>query len=243
MVGGSMPVLPQPRQPAVAAIAEALAALGLALRGGFHPEPRDGVPALPDGRPTATLLIAGTIGSRWWPAFATAPEAADGLPDPLDRWTRRLLAALADAHGAAALYPFGGPPYLPFQRWARRAEPVSPSPLGLLIHPKLGLWHAYRGALAFAERLALPPVELVASPCDSCPDKPCLTTCPVSAFTAAGYGVADCVAHLDSGRGGACLAGGCLARLACPVGPEHRYAPAAAAFHMAAFYRAQRRGA
>src|SRR5690349_5430638 len=137
MVGGSMPVLPQPRQPAVAAIGEALEACGLALRGGFHPEPPDSVPALPGGRPTATLLLAGTIGSRWWGAFAAAPEAADGLPDPLDRWTRRLLTALAGAYGATALYPFGGPPYLPFQRWARRAEPVSPSPLGMLIHPDL----------------------------------------------------------------------------------------------------------
>jgi hypothetical protein len=253
MVGGSMPVLPptrQPatRQPAVAAIGEALAALGLALRGGFHPEPQDGVPALSDGRPAATLLLAGTIGSRWWDVFATAPEAADGLPDPLDRWSRRLLAALAEAHGAAALFPFGGPPYLPFQRWARRAEPVSPSPLGMLIHPLLGLWHAYRGALAFAERLALAPVEPVASPpvaspSDGCAAKPCLTACPVGAFTASGYDVAACVAHLDSGHGGACLTGGCRARLACPVGAEHRYSPAAAAFHMAAFHRAQRRGA
>src|SRR4030095_137820 len=42
-------------------------------------------------------------------------------------------------------------------RWAMRAEAVAPSPLGILIHPDYGLWHAYRGALAFAERLALPP--------------------------------------------------------------------------------------
>src|SRR5260221_10054776 len=135
MVGGSMPVLPQtrhpaPRQPAVAAIGEALEALGLALRGGFHPEPRDGVPALPDGRPVATLLLAGTIGSRWWGAFATAPEAADGLPDPLDRWSRRLLAALAEMHGAAALFPFGGPPYLPFPPRGRAAQPGAPAALG-----------------------------------------------------------------------------------------------------------------
>jgi epoxyqueuosine reductase QueG len=113
----------------------------------------------------------------------------------------------------------------------------------MLIHPRIGLWHAWRGVLAFAERLALAPVEPVASPCDGCAAKPCLTACPVGAFTASGYDVAACVAHLDSGSGGACLAGGCLARLACPVGSEHRYAPPAAAFHMAAFHRAQRRGA
>jgi hypothetical protein len=201
------------------------------------------VPALPDGRPTATLLLAGTIGSSWWDAFAGAPEAADGRPDPLDRWTRRLLAGLAAGCGAVALFPFGGPPYLPFQRWARRAEPVAPSPLGVLIHPDFGLWHAYRGALAFAERLALAPAERRASPCDGCAARPCLAACPVGAFAATGYDVAACVAHLGGGRGGACLSLGCQARLACPVGAEHRYAPPAAAFHMAAFHRAQRCGA
>ena len=32
--------------------------------------------------------------------------------------------------GAAALFPFEGPPYWPFQRWAQRAEPVSSLALG-----------------------------------------------------------------------------------------------------------------
>jgi hypothetical protein len=236
-----MPVLPSSGQPAVAAIAAALAALGLALRGGFHPGPADDVPALPDGRPTGTLLLAGTVGSGWWASFAAAPEARDGGLDPLDRWTRRLLSDLAARHGAVALFPFGDPPYLPFQRWARRAEPVAPSPLGLLIHPDHGLWHAYRGALAFAQPLALPAAVDRPSPCESCAARPCLDACPVGAFTAQGYDVAACIAHLDSGLGGACLSAGCQARLACPVGVDRRYAAPAAAFHMAAFHRAQRR--
>jgi len=238
-----MPVLPPHGQPAVAAIAEALAALGLSSRGGFHPRSEDGVPPLPDGRPAATLLLAGTVGSIWWNHFSAAPEAMDGRPDPLDRWTRRLLEGLAAERGAAALFPFGGPPYWPFQRWARRAEPVAPSPLGLLIHPEYGLWHAYRGALAFAELLPLPPSSERPSPCDGCAARPCLGACPVGAFTTRGYDVSGCIAHLDGGRGDACLSIGCQARLACPVGVAHRYAPPAAAFHMAAFHKAQRRGA
>ena len=237
-----MTALPPPGQP-VATVAAALGRGGLALRGGFHPLPVDGVPALPDGRPTATLLLAGTIGSAWWSVFARAPEAADGRPDPLDRWTRRLLGALAADCGAAALFPFGGPPYLPFQRWARRAEPVAPSPLGILIHPDYGLWHAYRGALGFATALDLPPVAARASPCDDCAARPCLAGCPVGAFTAQGYDVAACVGHLDGAPRGDCLAVGCRARRACPVGPAYRHAPEAAAFHMAAFHRAQRRKA
>ena len=37
---------------------------------------------------------------------------------------------------------------------------MSVSPLGILIHPDWGLWHSYRGALAFRERLDLPASSL-----------------------------------------------------------------------------------
>jgi hypothetical protein len=237
-----MPVPPPPAQgsSSVAALAEGLAAAGLAWRGGFHPEPADGVPPLPDGRAAATLILAGTVGSAWWQRFAAAPEAGDGAADPLDRWSRRLLSGLAARHGAVALFPFGGPPWLPFQRWAARAEPVAPSPLGILIHPEYGLWHAYRGALAFAERLGLPPPAAASSPCESCRARPCLGGCPVGAFGAGGYDVPRCVAHLAGPAGAACVTIGCQARLACPVGADYRYGPSAAAFHMGAFLRARR---
>jgi hypothetical protein len=38
------------------------------------------------------------------------------------------------------------------------------------------------------------------------------------------------------------MAGGCLARRACPVGPAHAYDAAQAQFHMAAFLAAHRHG-
>jgi ferredoxin len=210
-------------------------AAGLASRGAFHSEPADGIPPLTDGRPAATVLLLGFIGSATWPVFAASPEARDARPDPLDRWSCRVIEGLASQLGAAALYPFGGPPYLPFQRWARRAEPVHPSPLGLLIHPDWGLWHSYRGALAFRERLDLPPREDRPSPCDGCAAKPCLTTCPVGAFTASGYDTAACVAHIGSAAGRDCIDEGCRARRACPVGAALRLVPEQAAHHMRAF--------
>jgi len=184
-----------------------------------------------------TIALLGWVGSEFWGAFATSPEAADGEPNPLDRWSRRGVDAIASDLGATALYPFSGPPWLPFQRWAQRAEPVAVSPLGILIHPDFGLWHSYRGALAFRERLELPAIPARASPCTTCAEKPCLTTCPVSAFSDAGYDVAGCRSHIATPAGAECMSGGCLARVACPVGPEHRHAPAQAAFHMRAFLR------
>ena len=85
-----------------------------------------------------------------------APGA--GPADPLDRFSRRVVGALARALGVTALYPFGGPPHLPFQQWAQRAEPVHPSPIGVLIHPVYGPWHSYRGALGFVHALDVAPL-------------------------------------------------------------------------------------
>ena len=48
--------------------------------------------------------------------------------------------------GGQAIFP-SDKPYMPFQQWAMQAEGLKKSPLGMLIHPVYGLWHAYRGAI------------------------------------------------------------------------------------------------
>ena len=208
-------------------------ALGLAARGGFHPAPGELAGALP-GVPAGTIVLLGFTGSAQWPNFARAPEAADGLPDPLDRWSRRMIGALAREFGAVDVYP-NAPTLLPFQRFSRCSEPVHPSPIGLLIHPRWGLWHAYRGALVFERRIDLPRIEPERSPCETCTSKPCLSACPVQAFSGGSFDLAACVNHVRSAAGASCLEGGCLARRACPVGAEFRYVPAQARFHTEAF--------
>ena len=221
----------------LATVEAALRTAGLTPRGGFHPVADDGVPALPDGRAAGTLVLAGNVGGSLWQAFSRGREVADE-PNALDGWTGRVLGPLAVELGGHALFPFGGPPYLPFQRWARRAEPVHPSPIGPLIHPDHGLWHAYRGALAFGERLDLPPRDTRPSPCESCADKPCLSTCPVGALTTKGYDVPACATHIASAAGADCMDQSCRARRACPVGRDNAYGPEQSRFHMDAFLRA-----
>lgn len=220
-------------------IQSAAAAQGLIILGGFHAEPSDGVPALSDGEAVGTLIVIGNAGPAMWRAFSASPEAADGAPHPLNRWTERVITTLAAAFGARALFPFGGPPYLPFVAWAKRAAPVRESPLGILIHPEYGLWHAYRGALAFAGRLALPPRDPRVCPCEGCAEKPCLGACPVGAFGPAGYDVDACVEHIGAPAGTDCLNLGCRARRACPVGRARLYEADQAAFHMRAFLAAR----
>ena len=224
----------------LASLAGRLIVHGLHLRGGFHPVPDDDVPALANGGAVGTLVLVGNIGPSLWTAFAESSEAGDGAAHPLNRWTRRILDPIAAEIDAAPLYPFGGPPYLPFQRWAMRSEPVAPSPLGILIHPDYGLWHAYRGALAFGERLELPPRTERSPPCETCADRPCLSACPVNAFTAQGYDVRMCIDHISGLDGDECMSRGCLARRACPIGTEFAYDSAQATFHMQAFRTSNR---
>ncbi|MCH8926017.1 MAG: 4Fe-4S dicluster domain-containing protein [Proteobacteria bacterium] len=228
----------------IATIEAALAREGLIPRGGFHPEPGDGVPGLENGAPARTLVLVGNAGPEMWRAFAASPEfgpESGTLPDPLDRWSARVIGELAEAWGARALYPFGGPPHLPFVAWAKRAEAVAESPLGILIHPDYGLWHAYRGALAFAEAVDLAPRDQRPRPCDTCAERPCLSACPVGAFTETGYDVAACTGHISAPAGIDCMERACGARRACPVGRGYIYEPAQARFHMEHFLAARRR--
>ncbi|MGV3552015.1 hypothetical protein [Rhizobium sp.] len=125
-------------------------------------------------------------------------------------------------------------PWQPFQQWAMRAEGLKASPLGILIHPQYGLWHGYRGAIGLIERLDAPAAEIRLHPCDHCPDKPCLATCPVGAVLPERFDVASCRTYLRAAGQGTCRQAGCLARTACPVGAGYRYPAEQLRFHMAA---------
>jgi hypothetical protein len=94
-----------------------------------------------DGVAAGTIVRVGNAALAMWSAFRNARESAQSQ-GPLDRWSRRVIGALAEQLGCEALFPFEGPPFMPFQRWAQRAETVFPSPLGMSIHPMFGLWHA-----------------------------------------------------------------------------------------------------
>ncbi len=217
----------------------AATAVGLACRGGFHPQDADGVPV--SGECSAhTVVLFGFTGREQWSVFAASPEHGDGAPHPLDRWSQRIVEELARRFGARALYPFGGPPWWPFQRWAQRAERLHPSPLGVLMHARYGLWHAYRGALLFPVAIDVPALQTWSSPCESCREQPCIGACPAGALSGGRFAFKTCLAHVVSELGSDCRTHGCLARHACPVAPAHRYDTAQATFHLEAFIAARR---
>jgi hypothetical protein len=199
--------------------------------------PVPGAPRLADLLDGAKgALVVGSGGPRFFDHFEQAGvEAADGMPDPLDRYTRRVVMnAVADALGArgiahAVYFPFvGGAPLIPFQRVGRAAGIGPPGPLGLQIHPVYGPWWAYRALLVVDQ--ALPDAVQLGDACAGCP-APCVAACPGSAVARSGFSIPGCHAHRF--RAEPCRLS-CASRIACVRGPEHRYRDEELAFHMAA---------
>ena len=219
----------------VAVLREGLTSYGFEVFGSFVLEAQHCI-ANHDEYLGRQAILVGNIGSRIWLHFSQSAEYQDSEPDPLNRYTARILGGVARAQEIEAIFPFDEP-YWPFQRFAASALGVQSSPLGMQIHPEFGLWYGLRGAFILPE-----DTELVGDvdgvsvaqthPCDTCVDKPCLNTCPVSAFTINGYNTEACYGHLDRGEDPDCRSLGCLARDACPVGKEYRYEPQHIRFHM-----------
>jgi hypothetical protein len=186
-----------------------------------------------DGLPYGTLALLGPAQPDFWQRFIQSSEYLDGTADPLDRWSERVIAELADATGGIALFPFGSPAR-PYISWALRTGRCWVSPVGLLVHEEAGLWVSFRGAILFEDAQSK-PVE-IASPCDTCMDQPCLTACPVSALSSEGYDLKTCHGFLDRREGRDCMEQGCAVRRACPISQRHGRKAAQSAFHMRAFH-------
>ena len=213
-------------------IVAAVAATDMVVRGGFVVPPDERLVDPHTGHPVGSVVMIGNIGGAMWPRFRAEQPAH---PEPLDAWTRIRLAPIAARYGATYVHP-SDEPFQPFPRWAQRAEPVWQSPIGLLIHPTYGLWHAYRGAFLFAGNVAgLPSPPDGTSPCVTCGDQPCLSTCPVDAFDRDGYAADRCRDHVASAVAPDCLHDGCAARRACPVGTRFVYGADQMLLHMRAF--------
>ncbi|SMR81762.1 hypothetical protein SAMN04488030_2183 [Aliiroseovarius halocynthiae] len=179
-----------------------------------------------------TVVLLGPYEPEFWAAFTGSPEYQDGAPDPMDRWSKRVIGALAHAWGGTAVFPSDGPPYPPFQAWARASGRAWDSPVGMLVHDTAGLWISYRGAVRIPGELPLSPSGTM--PCVSCA-APCLSACPVSALGAEGYDVPVCKEHLNGLDSAQCMATGCAVRRSCPASRNYGRLPAQSEFHMKAF--------
>lgn len=219
-------------------IASALLPHGLILRGGFDFDEGEDRPAGPSGARARSVVLVGSAGAGWWPEVRRWLDSQPGAHrEPLDTWSREIVGRIAAQAGARLVMP-NDRPYAPFQQWAMRAEGLKPSPIGLLMHPDYGLWHAYRAGLLFDEPLSAEMPGAADGPVhfrDACAAKPCLKACPVQAHSQQGFVHRDCLDHVRGPNGAPCRDSGCLDRNACPVGTDWRYPAEVQAFLQRAF--------
>lgn len=195
---------------------------GLSVMGGLH-------------EAGATIILIGP-GLTFWQIFSGSSEGRDGQPDPVDRWSSRVITGIAEVLNATPLFPFGGPPYQPFLRWALASGRAWQSPVGMLVHDTAGMMVSFRGALSFEGIIEL-PAPPSAAPCETCTHRPCTTACPVSALSDQhAYKVDACRSFLDSMAGRDCMRHGCIARRACPVSQTSGRLPEQSAHHMRYFH-------
>ena len=181
-------------------------------------------PILTSGVPLADyrrLVLVGHGGRRLWAALQ---KWGLQMADPVDQYsaqiTRQFIRDYLGAPPICWLYPDA--PYLvPLQQLGALAGWSYPSPLGQGIHPEFGVWFAYRAAFLTTADLPLRVEPKQTSPCETCAEKPCITACPVGAVCLHNFGVDDCARYRLCEQSP--CADRCLARLACPLFPEHRY--------------------
>ena len=223
-------------------IAAAVVPIGLNLIGVAEVESYDAQVGPPrrlarhlDGARSA--VVVGNGGGAFWDGyrrFCVANPGHERRADPVDDYTRQAVGAVfgpLEARGVArVLYPFGfAEDGVSFTRLALLAGLGRQSLVGVLVHPVYGPWMALRAAILVRDRLAAPRPADGWDPCPSCRARPCIAACPGDAVTEAGWSVPRCGA--SRARADDPCASRCHARVACVLGPEHRYPEEALAYH------------
>ncbi|HJN74293.1 MAG TPA: hypothetical protein QGF58_10210 [Myxococcota bacterium] len=177
-----------------------------------------------------SVVVFGSGGPDLWRAFvvelAEHPQHLADEAHPLDAFVRRRVEAL-ELPGCRVVRAAGDETtFLDFRLVALEAGLGWHSKLGLLMHPRFGVWLGLRVAILTTE--ALEPSGALAGegPCGACPE-PCRVACPVDAVGIP-FDIRACGRfHHESEQ---CRAT-CHSREACPEGSAQRYPEEAIHYH------------
>lgn len=197
------------------------------------------------------LILIGHAGRTLWTALQADDARATETDDPIDDFSVRTVERWLAEHFAqekaegtnaaeetgrkgktgaeantentaprhAIIYP--GEHAVGLQALGKLAGWHRPSPMMIGIDERWGTWFAYRVALLADTDLEPTPPVRGASPCARCTERFCAAACPAGALDGAAFALDKCVAWRK--RPDSPCRTTCLARLACPVGAEHRY--------------------
>ncbi len=198
---------------------------------------------------TRSIVVIGNGGDAFWRAFQRHAAEDPGWlerENPLDDFTRTVVEggicpALYGAGVAhTVVYPFmGDGPTLNFMELGKVAGLGGPSIIGVLLHPNYGPWIAFRAALLLEQELDVPGAAVGFDPCPRCEARACVSACRAGAVSyPAGWDIPRCLTYRVEQE--AECAPRCAARVACVLGPEHRYPDDELAYHQMRALRAMR---
>jgi len=170
------------------------------------------------------LILVGNGGRALWSAIGRSARVST---DPIDDFSRREVEQWLATQAAGCRYEIVYPGERPvgLQSLGELAGWHFASPFMVGINAQWGTWFAYRAVLLadtdFELTRPLAGAAPSQSPCAACADTPCIAACPARAMSGGRFDLQRCVAYRRA-PASACRAT-CLARLACPVGSEHRY--------------------
>lgn len=175
------------------------------------------------------VILVGHGGRDLWTSLDPEQRQAD---DPIDTHTRQLVSSLLNASPQCRSFEFVYPPSdkpVPLIGLGALAGWHRASKFRVGINQLYGTWYAYRALVVADSDFEVTRPMSGASPCDGCAAKPCMAACPVSAVGEARFDFEACYRYRLT-DGSAC-SHTCLARVACPVGADHRYAPDQIEYH------------
>jgi len=171
------------------------------------------------------LILIGHGGRRLWECVkASGIRSADPIDDFTVRTIAQCFAAQLPDNRYQLLYPSRHP--IGLQQLGALAGWHHASPFMVGIDAEWGSWSAYRAVVLADTRfpvLAQVDRSTLASghPCASCQTRACIAACPAGALSDGPFKLERCLAYRKQ-PDSACRTT-CQARLACPLGAEHRY--------------------
>ncbi len=201
-----------------------------------------------DARARSIVVIANGGGALWSALKSHAGKNPEwwNREHPLDDFTRQVIeneiAPVVRDGGTRCtiVFPFmSGRATLNFVELGKAAGVAGPSLLGVVVHPRFGPWIAFRAALLVDQVVDEPGEACGFDPCPACTAKSCIAACPANAIESPkGWDIPRCLTYrIESEQD---CATRCHARVACVLGPEHRYPDDELAHHQSRALAAMR---
>lgn len=166
------------------------------------------------------LILIGHAGTALW---AEVQRAGAGGADPIDDFSVAAVQRWFGAHGGGRhhVFVYPGNCRIGLQALGSVAGWHHPTPFKVGIMQPWGSWFGYRAVLLADTMFTPTPPRPQESPCASCATRVCVAACPAPAMDSGDFDLAACLAYRVEADS-RCRAT-CVARLACPVGAQHRY--------------------